>query len=402
MQTNMNTTAHTDASTTERTDASAVHHANAVASERADINTTHAKQGSAERTDASAVIHAKQGSATHTNRYERQIALPPIGREGQKNIAAARIAVIGVGALGSTSASLLARAGAGFLRLIDRDCVSLSNLHRTGLFDEQDAAQSKPKALAAANHLAAVNSEVKWDARVIHANGENIEELLTGIDLVIDGSDNYELRFTLNEACDYLRIPWVYGGVLGTSGTVMPIIPGKTPCFRCLVSQLPTPGTYPTCATAGVLGAIPHIVASIQVTEGLKLLLGTPTSLMPRLLLFDAWNNEFEYIEAHQEPSCPTCGRHEYEYLGTHRGTTSISLCGRDEFQVLPAQKKQLDLSALAARLRAHGDVLLSPCVLTFDNTAIRFRLFEDGRMMLKGASSEDSALSLYAEFIGL
>ncbi|MDR2196453.1 MAG: ThiF family adenylyltransferase [Coriobacteriales bacterium] len=385
-----------------------------------------------------------------TRRYRRQIVLPQIGEAGQRRWAAARIAIVGMGALGSTSASLLARAGVGcggaaggdtaadgaagggapgrsaaqkgsgaaqkggFLRLIDRDYVSLDNLQRSSLYTEADAASSTPKAIAAAEHLRTINSEVACDPRVTQVSGENIESLLADIDLVIDGSDNFELRYLLNEACDSLRIPWVYGGVLGTSGMVFPIVPGQTPCFRCLSPREPLPGSYPTCASAGVLGTVSTLVASLQTTEALKLILGAQAERASGLIDIDLWHAEGTLVPFERKPDCPTCGRHSYELLNTDRGSNSTALCGRDEYQVVPARGKaqsgvpgekadaSCDLARLAERLRSEGDVLLSPYLLTFDNGTLRFKLFADGRMMLKGVPDEAAALSVYAEYVGL
>jgi adenylyltransferase/sulfurtransferase len=361
--------------------------------------------------------------AKDLERYSRQLVLPQVGEVGQRRLAAARVAIIGIGALGSVSAPLLARAGVGVaaaggcLRLIDRDYVDLNNLQRSGLFTEADAEASIPKALAAAEHLRALNSTIAYDPHVTHVDGENIEALLTDVELVVDGSDNFELRYLINEACDKLSIPWVYGGVIGADGMCFSIVPGKTPCFRCLSPVVPVPGSYPTCASAGVLGTASAIVASLQATEAIKLLLGASDVRAPGLIDVDLWHTEAEVVTFERDPDCPTCAHHAYELLGAASGATSTALCGRDEYQVIPAhgaggrQEKrppvsrppvQLDLAQLADRLRTQGDVLLSPYLLTFDNGTLRFKLFADGRMMLKGAADEAAALSVYSEYVGL
>jgi adenylyltransferase/sulfurtransferase len=418
-------------------------------------------------------------------RYARQTVLPQIGEAGQRRLAAARVAVVGLGALGSASAPLLARAGVGlarggdeknsavergdgerdgggavkrdsgserdgsgernsdgFLRLIDRDYVSLDNLQRSGLYTEADAFASTPKALAAAEHLRAINSELICDPRVTHISGENIESLLADVDLVLDGSDNFELRHLLNEACDKLNIPWVYGGVLGTSGMAAPIVPGQTPCFRCFSPKVPPPGSYPSCASAGVLGSVSTLVASLQVTEALKLLLGASDECAPGLIDLDLWRVEAAVVPFERNLDCPTCAHHAYELLGKASTTSAVALCGRDEYQVLPAHaahaahgvldsaqpapgstqdaldsaqpapgptqpalnlaQPALDLAHLAQRLRSQGDVLVSPHILTFDDGVLRFKLFVDGRMMLKGVPDEAAALRVYSEYVGL
>jgi adenylyltransferase/sulfurtransferase len=344
----------------------------------------------------------RQVAAEEDSRYIRQMSLPQIGAEGQQRLYAARVAVVGIGALGSVSAELMARAGVGYLRLIDRDYVSLNNLHRTALFSEADAADNAPKAVAASKALQAVNSGIQLEAAVTHLSGANALELLQDMDLVLDGSDNYELRYLLNEACDQMGIPWVYAGAVGNFGMVMPIIPGQTACFRCLAPTPPPPGSYPTCASSGILGSVSSSVASIQATEAIKLLLGRTDNRLPGLLSIDAWNCSFDVIEVQRDATCPVCGQHQYEQLGHDSGATSSALCGRDEYQVLPAAPADLDLSAWAQRLRSQGDVLVSPYILTFSDTKVRFKLFADGRMMLKGAQSADQALAIYSEYLGL
>jgi adenylyltransferase/sulfurtransferase len=354
---------------------------------------------------------------TDITRYLRQTVLPQVGEAGQRRLAAARVAIIGIGALGSVSAPLLARAGVGaeaaggFLRLIDRDYVGLNNLQRSGLFTEADVAASAPKALAAAEQLQAINSTIAYDPRVTHVDGENIEALLTDVDLVVDGSDNFELRYLINEACDKLGIPWIYGGVIGTDGMAFTIVPGQTPCFRCLSPVVPAPGSYPTRASAGVLGTASAIVASLQATEAIKLLLGADDARASGLIDIDLWHTAAEVVAFERDPNCPTCAHHAYELLGVSSGATSTALCGRDEYQVIPAHASgqgdgsfvspALDLAQLATRLRSQGDVLLSPYLLTFDNGTLRFKLFADGRMMLKGAADDAAALSIYSEYVG-
>jgi len=357
-------------------------------------------------------------------RYSRQMILPQIGEEGQQRLAGATVAIAGLGALGSVSADLLCRAGVGNLKLIDRDYVSLNNLQRCALYTEQDAAESKPKAAALAAHLSAVNSACTAIAHITHLDGGNIEALFAGCDLVLDGSDNFELRYLINEACDKLGIPWVYGGALGLSGTALAILPGhpQSPCFRCLAPASPPPGSYPTCASAGILSSATHAVAAYQATVAIQLLSADSpelaatdghSTLRPydsrsagsvalELQMFDVWPWGCEQVQVGKDPDCPVCGRHEYELLGRQSGAASTSLCGRDEFQVLPVGKPVLDLEAIAQRLRHQGDVLLSPFILSFQRDGLRFKLFSDGRAMIKGAVSEEQALSIYTEYVGL
>ena len=248
-------------------------------------------------------------------RYSRQIIYKNIGSEGQEKISAARVTIFGMGALGSIIANNLCRAGVGYLRLVDRDYVELSNLQRQVLFDEGDAEAAIPKAEAAFNHLSGINSEIRLEPVIAQVDSSNIEELIRGVDLVMDGSDNMELRFLINEACHKLKIPWVYGGVLGASGNCMTIIPGEGPCFRCLVPEVPPPGSYPTCATAGVLSMAPNIIGSMESAEALKIITGSP-ALNQQLFVLDVWNNTAEYLNLSKDPDCPVCGRGEYEFLG--------------------------------------------------------------------------------------
>lgn len=273
-------------------------------------------------------------------RYIRQETLPQVGEAGQAVLSKARVAVVGLGALGSASADALARSGVGFLRLIDRDHVELSNLQRSALYTEDDAAASTSKALAAERHLKAINSTIALEPRVENVSGRNILGLLSGVDLILDGSDNFELRVLVNEAADKLGSPWIYTGVLGTRGMLMPVLP-KGPCFRCLSPDVPPPGSYPTCATAGVLATTTRVAASLQATLALKLLLGhhalghsapdhiaRPLADASRedvdaatMLHFDVWEPELESTVIRKNPNCPVCGQHRYEVLEAQEDT---------------------------------------------------------------------------------
>ena len=236
------------------------------------------------------------------NRYARQIAFREIGEVGQKKLQNVRIAIVGLGALGSASANNLARAGVGFLRLIDSDTADITNLQRQLLYTEADVAAQTPKAIAAARHLSEINSEVELEPRVTRLDTGNCTELLRGIDLVLDGTDNIETRFLINKACIDLGIPWVYGAALGSTGAVMPVVPDGA-CFRCLFPE--DIGTGESCATHGVLGSLTMIVSSLQVTAAMKILLGRPGS---GLIMFDIWSNKIEQIEIERNPGCADCG----------------------------------------------------------------------------------------------
>jgi adenylyltransferase/sulfurtransferase len=247
-------------------------------------------------------------------RYSRQIVFDGIGEKGQEKLLRSRAAIIGLGATGTVAANNLCRAGVGFIRIIDRDCVELINLHRQMLYDEQDASVPTQKATAAFKRLAKINSEITLDPVVADVNAANIETLIGDVDLVLDCSDNIELRYLVNEACDKLRKPWIYAGVLASEGLTMNIIPGETACFRCLFPEAPHPGSYSTISTAGVLNSVTAVIASIESAEALKILLCSPR-VRKTLFRIDVWNNSSDYIDVGKNPDCPVCGRHKYETL---------------------------------------------------------------------------------------
>ncbi|MCL2826567.1 MAG: HesA/MoeB/ThiF family protein [Eggerthellaceae bacterium] len=246
-------------------------------------------------------------------RYARQLILPAIGEEGQRRIEAARVAVLGVGALGSVIASLLCRNGVGFIRVIDRDLVGLSNLHRGSLYTEADVAAEKPKAIACAECLRAINHNVQVDPVVQDISPRSIEALIADVEVVLDGSDNLELRYLINDACHKLAKPWVHGSIRGTSGAFMTVLP-QGPCLRCLNPDAPAPGSYPTCATEGVLGASTDMVGALQAIEALKLILGSPDVARGYYSL-DCWHAEIDRIDLKQDPDCPCCVHGVYDYL---------------------------------------------------------------------------------------
>jgi len=334
-------------------------------------------------------------------RYSRQMAFGKIGAKGQERLLAARVVVIGVGALGTVIANNLCRAGVGHLRLVDRDYVELSNLQRQVLFDEEDAAAQLPKAQAACSHLAKVNSQTSFEPVIVHVDSSNIEELIKDADVVLDGADNMELRFLVNEACHKLKTPWVYGGVLGAAGNSMTMLPGKGPCFRCLVSEIPPAGSYPSCASAGVLNMASNIIASIESAEALKIITGSAETNQG-LFALDVWNNTANYLNLSANPDCPVCGKGEYELLGRRAETLVAKLCGRDEYQIIPGQKAHIDLAGFEKRLSASGTVKCSQFMLSFSDGETDFNLFPDARAIVKNVRDEKAARSVYSEYIGL
>ncbi|MDR0877371.1 MAG: ThiF family adenylyltransferase [Treponema sp.] len=334
------------------------------------------------------------------DRYARQIAFEKIGRDGQQKICASRAAIIGLGALGTVIADELCRAGVGFLRLIDRDVVDISNLQRQVLYTEDDAREQIPKAFAAYAHLSKTNSEIKMEPVFADVNSSNIEAFVSGVDLVLDGSDNFELRYLLNEACHKHHIPWIYGGAVAASGSVMNILDGG-PCFRCLLPEVPAPGSYPVCATSGVLNMITGIVASIEAAEAVKILSGSQ-AVSKKYRAIDLWENTFDAVEVHKNPDCPVCGKGQYEFLGKSRGAYTTSLCGRDAIQVVPEKPAEIDFAAFAAALEKTGAVKCSPFMLSFDDGKTAFNLLKDGRAIIKNVKDEKQAKAVYAEYVGL
>ena len=290
-------------------------------------------------------------------RYSRQELFAPIGPEGQARLRRARVAVVGCGALGSALAEMMARAGVGALTVIDRDYVEESNLQRQSLFDEDDAARGLPKAVAAAARLREINSEVAVRGVVADLAADNAAELLEGADLVLDGTDNFETRFLLNDVCLREGIPWVYGACVGAYGLALLVRPRISPCLRCVLEEMPGPGG-PTCDTVGVVAPVVHVVSGLQAAEALKLLAGRTEDLLPGVVSVDLWKGRFEVMDlAGRAPWCPACTEGRYDFLAAGTGTGSAVLCGRDAVQVRPPRGTRVDLPALAGRLSASGDV---------------------------------------------
>jgi adenylyltransferase/sulfurtransferase len=334
------------------------------------------------------------------NRYSRQIAYEKIGAVGQEKLLASRVAVIGVGALGTQIANNLCRSGVGYIRLIDRDYVELSNLQRQVLFDEEDVLHQTPKAAAACEHLKKINSEITLEPVVADVNSSNIEQFCSGVDLVLDGSDNMELRYLINEQCIKSGVPWIYGGALMAGGASMNILPGKSPCFRCIFPDSPPPGSYPTCSTAGVLNMVTALVASIESVEAIKILLDSP-DIRKTLLIVDLWQNVTDYLEVESDPLCPVCGEHRYELLGKLPLAFTTVLCGRDAVQVIPGSTVPMDFKQLAEKLQKIGTVKQNSFSLSFDDGHIAFQVFPDGRAIIQHIQDENTAKTIYSEYIG-
>ncbi len=339
------------------------------------------------------------------NRYSRQVLFNGIGPSGQERLRSASIVIVGLGALGTVSANNMARAGVGQIKLIDRDFVEFSNLQRQSLYDEMDAANTLPKAVAAAEKLAKINGETQYTPVIEDLNPVNVLAHLKGADLVIDGTDNFETRFVINDACWKLTIPWIYGGSVGSTGMVATFIPGATGCLRCLFDSPPAPGLSPTCDTAGIINPASGMVACIQSAEALKLLVGAQDKVNHGLISFDLWENSFENFDlaGSRLSSCPCCGSGTYEFLHRDGGVQAAYLCGRDAVQVIPAQRcVELDLHSIARRLQTLGQVQVNTFLLRFNVDAYELVLFKEGRAIIKGTNNEGVAKGLYARYFGL
>ena len=339
-------------------------------------------------------------------RYSRQILFGPIGEEGQGRLLASRVTLIGCGALGSVLANQLVRAGVGFLRIVDRDYLELNNLQRQMLFDEDDVAADLPKAEAARRKLQRINSSVTIEAVVADVSHRNIERIAEGADLLLDGTDNIEARFLINDLAVKTHRPWVYGACVAARGLSMPIVPNETPCLRCLFEQAPPPELNPTCDTAGVLGPVVSMVASHQAVEAIKILSGRLDALDRRLFSFDAWEGRVVQIpvqRAYDEGDCPCCRRREFEYLDGRQGSRAVSLCGRQAVQVLPRGEGRVEFPALAEKVRgvAGTEPKFNEFLLRFVVGEFEVTVFADGRAIIKGTSDPEEARSVYARYVG-
>jgi len=330
------------------------------------------------------------------DRYSRQLLFAGIGRTGQQKLLDARVTIVGCGALGSFQAAALARAGTGNLRVIDRDYVELSNLQRQWLFDEADAAEAVPKAVAAKRQIARVNSGVQVEAVIADLTSANAGELLEHSEVILDGTDNFETRYLLNDYCVREGIPWFYGGALGSYGIAMPVVPGRTACFACVYPEPPS-GAQPTCETSGILGTVTALVASLQVSAAMKWIASGEVSA--GIATVDVWSGEIRRIaQPPPDPGCRPCGRREFTWLESRR-RAPISMCGRNAVQIHELTRP-LDLAELASRLRPLGEVRSNEFALRFETPPYLLTVFADGRVIVKGTTDTGLARSLYARYI--
>jgi len=332
-------------------------------------------------------------------RYSRQELFAPIGPEGQAKLRAARVLVVGCGALGSALAETLTRAGVGRLTVVDRDLVEPSNLQRQSLFEEDDAAQARPKAMAAEARLRRINSDVDVKGLVADLDAAAAADLVRDSDLVLDGSDNFEIRYVLNDVCLHAGVPWVYGACVAAHGAVLAVRPGRTPCLRCVVGEKPAPGTGETCDTVGVVAPVVQAIAGVQGAEALKLLVGDTPALLPGLVTLDLWAGSFEVTDlSGREPWCPSCVEARYDYATASAPGASV-LCGREAVQ-LPAGEA-VNLATLAARLRPAGEVVENEHLVRFRSPEAELVVFADGRAIVKGVTDAAGARSVYARYVG-
>ena len=331
------------------------------------------------------------------SRYSRHEVLPQIGKDGQRKLCQSSVIVVGCGSLGCITASLLARSGIGKLHLVDRDIVELQNLQHQILYEEADVGE--PKALAAAAHLQAANSDIEAVAGLQDVNPSNVEALVKGKDIVLDATDNLDTRFLLNDACIKLDTPWIYMGATGTYGMVMPVLPGESACLRCLLPDPPRPGSLPTCETAGVLASTPQAVANIGVAQAMKHLTGAGADL--QLFVIDVWHPNVEQIEVQRRDDCLACGKGNYEFLSRERGQQVVSLCGRDAYQITPAKRMEVELATLGERLAKLGKVKFHPKLLRVSVEGYEIVIFGTGRAVIKNAASAADARHIYSKYIG-
>ncbi len=338
-------------------------------------------------------------TAGDRERYSRQILFPEIGERGQENLLASHAVIVGCGALGSLQAVTLARAGTGRLTIIDRDYVEPSNLQRQFLFEESDAAEALPKAVAAARRLQRINSAIDVRGLVADLNPANAEELLANAAVILDGTDNFETRYLINDVAVSRGVPWIYGAAVASYGIEMPVIPGRTACLRCVYPDPPA-GAQPTCDTAGVLNAITAAIAAFQVADALKILSGRPERVNPSITTMDVWEGNIRKTgQPAPDPDCPACAKRDFVYLkGGMRAP--ISLCGRNAVQIHVAERP-LDLKELKQRLSALGEVRANEFALRFAQPPFEMTVFPDGRAIIKGTTDVGVARSFYARYVG-
>ncbi len=338
------------------------------------------------------------------DRYSRQILFDGIGEDGQQRLSSSKVVILGCGALGAIQAETLARAGVGKIILVDRDFVEESNLQRQIMFEESDALERLPKAVAAARRINRINSDIAVEPVVADVNFENIEEIIAGAQLVMDGTDNFETRYLINDACLKLGTAWVYGAAVGSYGLTMTVVPKETPCLRCVLPDMPEPGAGPTCDTAGVIMPVIAIIGSIQSAEAMKLLTGHRDLLHRSLLRIDVWDfqiNRTDLSSFAAAQDCPACGRGEFEFLRGAGRQVTTTLCGRNAVQIARQGARKIDFAQLAERLKSSGEVAFNDFLLRFRVEDYDITVFRDARSIIRGTTDPTVARGLYARYIG-
>jgi adenylyltransferase/sulfurtransferase len=330
-------------------------------------------------------------------RYDRQMVLPQVGRDGQEKLLEAAVAVIGLGALGALSSTLLARAGIGRLVVIDRDVVELDNLQRQVLYDEGDIGEAK--AIVAARKISEANSTVEVRSHPSDLSPRNIDDILAGVDVIVDGLDNLKTRFVVNDHCVKNQIPFVYGGAVATYGMTMSIVPTLTACFECLFPSLPPAGTVATCETEGILNTVPATISSLQVADTVRLILGEDVG--GQLLTYDAWTREFNEMSISRNEDCPSCGKKAFRHLVEDDSDLAVTLCGRNSVSISLRATERIDFDALESRLMKVGKPRRGDGILMLDIDQYRLTIFQDGRVLISGTGEVAKARSLYSRFIG-
>src|SRR5215472_6392771 len=339
------------------------------------------------------------GGPEFSERYSRQILFPPIGPDGQERLAAARVAIVGCGATGSALSSLLARAGVGRLRIIDRDYVEPSNLQRQVLFDEADAAESLPKAVAASRKIRSFNSAIEVEPHAADLVPDNAADLLGNVDLIVDGTDNFETRYLINDYAVSKKLPWIYAAGVGSYAVTMTVLPDETACLACIFPESPK-GLVETCDTSGILNSAVNLVASVAATEAVKLIVGARDKIRRTLWSYDVWTNEHaEVSTTHPREGCRVCQQHDFVHLAGE-GRPHISMCGRNSVQIHERQRP-IDFDEITRRLTPHGQVKHNEFVLKFWREPYEMTLFPDGRAIIKGTTDTAIARSLYARYVG-
>ncbi|HDR7668257.1 thiazole biosynthesis adenylyltransferase ThiF [Bacillus wiedmannii] len=337
------------------------------------------------------------------NRYSRQELFSPIGEEGQRKIREKHVLIIGAGALGSANAEMFVRAGVGTVTIVDRDYVDWSNLQRQQLYAESDVENNLPKAVAAKKRLAEINREVRVEALVQDVTAEELEELVTNVDVMIDATDNFETRFIVNDIAQKYSIPWIYGACVGSYGLSYTILPSKTPCLSCLLQSIPLGGA--TCDTAGIISPAVSLVVSHQVTEALKLLVEDYESLRDGLVSFDVWKNEYSCMNVQKlrKHNCPSCGENAiYPYLNKENTSKTAVLCGRNTVQIRPPHKEEMDFERYKELLKDRvNDLNVNPYLLSFSVEEKRLVAFKDGRVLVHGTKDISEAKTIYHRYFG-